>query len=103
MVNNPLHIEKKQWACSLLNSDLSHLFCSRWLWALPLWRLLLCFWVITVNPTFVTHYDPSDKDWVLVSLLAYLKTRVYVLLLLIICQESGNKLCVNAVHIQIFC
>jgi hypothetical protein len=35
-------------------SDVPRLFCSWWLWALPLQQLLLCFWVIIVNPNFVT-------------------------------------------------
>jgi hypothetical protein len=71
MANNPLHIEK--------TPDLPRLFCSWWLWALPLWRLLLCFWIITVNPTFVTRYDPRDthKSWVLVSLLSSLKIHLH--------------------------
>jgi hypothetical protein len=34
------------------------------------------FWLITVNPTLVTRYDPRDKSWVLISLLSYLKTRL---------------------------
>jgi hypothetical protein len=72
--------------------DLPRLFCSWWLWAIPLRRLLLCFWSITVNPTFATHCHPKEKSWVLVSLLSYTKTHVYALLLLIICRESGNKL-----------
>jgi hypothetical protein len=65
-VNNPLPVEKyNEHALYLLR-----LFCSWWLWALPLWRLLLCFWIMIVNPTFVTCYDPRDKSWVLVSLLS---------------------------------
>jgi hypothetical protein len=30
-------------------------------WILRLRGLLLCFWIITVNPTFVTRYDLRDK------------------------------------------
>jgi hypothetical protein len=30
-------------------------------------------------------------------------SRVYALLLLVICQESGNKFRGNAAHVQIFC
>jgi hypothetical protein len=26
------------------------------------------FWIITVNPTFITHYAPRDKGWDLVGL-----------------------------------
>jgi hypothetical protein len=29
-----------------------------------------CFWIITVNPSFITRYDPTDKSWVLVSFLS---------------------------------
>jgi hypothetical protein len=69
-VNNPLHVEKNSEHALCWTPDLLRLFCSWWLWALPLWRLSLCFWIITVNPTFITHYDPRDKSWVLVSLLS---------------------------------
>jgi hypothetical protein len=48
--------------------DLLCLFCCWWLWALPLWLLLFCFWIITINPTFVTCYDPRDESLVLVVL-----------------------------------
>jgi hypothetical protein len=70
MVNNPLHIEKKKKK-EHEHSELQtcHAFFALREWALPLRRLLLCFWIITVNPTFVTRYDPRDKSWVLVSLL----------------------------------
>jgi hypothetical protein len=61
-VNNPLHVEKNNKHALCWTLDLSRLFCSWGLWALPLWRLLLCFWIITVkvNPTFVTRYDPRS-------------------------------------------
>jgi hypothetical protein len=65
-VNNPLHIEKNNVYALCWTPDLPRLFCSWWLWALPLRQLLLCFWIITVNPTFVTCYYRRDKSWVLV-------------------------------------
>jgi hypothetical protein len=60
---------------------------------LPLRRLLLCFWIITINPTFVTHYDPRymSKSWVLVSLLSQLKTHVYTPLLLNTVKSRGTN------------
>jgi hypothetical protein len=74
-VKNPFHVKKnKQWSCSLFNSGPAapffFFFCSFWLCALPLQQLLICFWVITVIPTFVTRYDPRHKRWVLVDLLS---------------------------------
>jgi hypothetical protein len=71
-MNSPLHVENNSEYALCWTPDLPHLFCSWWLWALPLRRLLLCFWIITLNPTFVTRYDPRDtrKSWVPVSLLS---------------------------------
>jgi hypothetical protein len=40
---------------------------------------------------FIIHTDPRDKSWALVRLRSYFKTHVYVPLLLIICQESGEQ------------
>jgi hypothetical protein len=68
MVNNPLRVKKTMSIALCWTPHLLCLFCSWWLWALPLRRLLLCFWIITVNPTFVIRYDPRDRSWVLVSL-----------------------------------
>jgi hypothetical protein len=48
-VNSPLHVERNNEHAPCWTPDLLHLFCSWWLWALPLWRLLLCYWIITVN------------------------------------------------------
>jgi hypothetical protein len=61
------------------------------------------FSISGTNPTFVTRYDRRDKRWVLVSLFSQLKKHVYVPLLLIICQESWNKLRGNTAHVQVFC
>jgi hypothetical protein len=46
-VNDPLYIEK---TCRVF---------------FALGVLLHCLWIITVNSTFVTRYDPKDKSWVL--------------------------------------
>jgi hypothetical protein len=59
--------------------------------SLWMWWLLLCFWIITVNPTLIACYDLRDRNWVLVSLLSLLKTHVYVPLLLIICQRAREQ------------
>jgi hypothetical protein len=75
---------KKQWAFFCWTPNLPHLFCSWWVWALPLQWLLLCFCIITVNPTFVIRYDPRYENWVLGSRLSYLKTHIYAPLHLII-------------------
>jgi hypothetical protein len=75
MVNNSLHVEKNNQHALFWPPDLRHLFCCWWLWSLSLRRLLFCLWIITINPTFVTHYYPRDKSRVLVSLLSYLKTQ----------------------------
>jgi hypothetical protein len=50
-VNNPLHINKNKELALCWIPGLPHLFCSWWLWAPPLRWLLLCFWIITANPT----------------------------------------------------
>jgi hypothetical protein len=56
-----------------------------------------------LDPISVIRYDPRDQSWVLTSILSQLRTHVYATLLLIICQESGNKRCDNATQVQIFC
>jgi hypothetical protein len=48
---------EKQWEWSSLNSGRATPFLFWWLWAVPLWRLLLCFGIITVNPTFVDNEE----------------------------------------------
>jgi hypothetical protein len=63
-MNNPLNVEKNNKHALCWTPDQPRLFCLWWLWALPLRWFLLCFWIITVNPTFVTCYDPTDKSWV---------------------------------------
>jgi hypothetical protein len=60
-VNNSLHIEKNNEHALCWTSHLPRLFFSWWLWAIPLQQLLLCFWIITANPTFVTCYDLEVK------------------------------------------
>jgi hypothetical protein len=103
-VNNPLYIEKNNENSLCLTPDLLLLFCPWWLWDLPLRWLLLCFWIITVNPTSVTCYDPRDtsKIWVPVTF-SRSSRHVYALLHLIICEELGNKFRSIAAHVQIFC
>jgi hypothetical protein len=70
-VNNPLHIEKKK----TMNMLFFELWVCRASFALGdcgLFHYDDCcffFWIITVNPTFITRYDPRDKSWVLISLL----------------------------------
>jgi hypothetical protein len=50
MVNNPLHVGKKNNEHALCwTPDLLHLFCSLWLWTLPLRQLFFFFWIITVK------------------------------------------------------
>jgi hypothetical protein len=93
-MNNPLHVEKEQWACFLLNSAAAAPFlCSWWLWVLPMRRLFLCFWIINVKPNFVTRFVPRDtsKIWVLISLLSYFKIQVYAPLLLSFLQSLGRN------------
>jgi hypothetical protein len=92
-VNNPLRVKKNSEHALCWTPDLPRVFCSWLLWAHPLQQLLLCFWIvlITINPTSITCYDSTDKNSVLVSLHLCLKTHVYVPLLLIICQESGEQ------------
>lgn len=41
-------------------------------------QLSFCFWIITINPTFITHYDSRENSQILVSFLLQLKTRFHV-------------------------
>jgi hypothetical protein len=104
MVNNPHHVKKK-WACSLLNSRPAAPFLGLVIEGSSTATIVALFLDHNHKSNFVTRYDPRDtcKIWVLVSFLSYLKTHVYAPLLLIICEESGNKLHDNAAHVQIFC
>jgi hypothetical protein len=64
MVNNPLHIKKTMRMLSV------ELWTHRTFFALGDYGLFHCNdrCFVLVNPTFVSHYDPGDKSWVLISL-----------------------------------
>jgi hypothetical protein len=53
---------------------LTRFFRPRWIWRLPLRRLLLSLRVITINPCFITGYDTGDEVWVVSGLLSSLQT-----------------------------
>jgi hypothetical protein len=104
-MNTPLRIEKKKRACSLLNSGPAAPSLFLVIVSSSTATIVALFLDHNRKSNFVTPYDPRDmsKSWVLVSLLKYLKSHVYALLLLIICQKPRNKLRGNAEHVQIFC
>jgi hypothetical protein len=70
MVNNPLHAEKIMSVLFVELQTCCTFFSLCDCGTLPLLQFLICFWIITVNPTFVTRYDPRDKSWILISLLS---------------------------------
>jgi hypothetical protein len=66
---NKFIVSSEQWplpppqTMSMLFVELltSHSFFAHGNSRLLHWRqLLLCFWIITINPTFITCYDPRD-------------------------------------------
>jgi hypothetical protein len=80
-------MSKKKWACSLSNSGLAAPF---------LLLVIMGSSTVMIVTLFLDHnrksnFCPSDKSWVLISLLSQVKTHVYAPLLLIICQESREQ------------
>ena len=67
---------------------------------LPLRRLLLCFWVITVQPCFITSYDRGQEVRITSNCSLQLGAHLDQMVSLIIVQEMRNKLCCNSTHVQ---
>jgi len=63
-------------------ANLTRLFRPRWIWRLPLRRLLLSLRVITIHQCFITGYDNGDEVGV-------------------VARQSWHKSRRNAFHVQI--
>jgi len=80
-------------------ANLTRFFWPRWIWQLPLWRLLLSPWVITIHPCFIVGYDIGDEDGLLFEFPADRNAKG----LLVVAQHSWHKSRRNASHVQIVC
>lgn len=101
MTNNLFDIEKHNELDFCCIAKIDALFLILRSLPLSLWGLLLRFWIITINTTFVTCYDPRNETNILISFCMELKINVHTLFILIIYQEYWNKLCSNASHVKI--
>jgi len=67
---------------------------------LPLQRLLLCFWVIIVQPWFITSYDPGQEVRIMSTCFFGLGAHLSLMVSLVTIQETRNKLCCNSSYVQ---
>ena len=74
LVGNALDVGKNDQHGLDIAVNLTRFFWPRWIWRLPLWRLLLSLRVITINPCFITGYDIGDEVGVLACCLSSLQT-----------------------------
>ena len=63
-------------------------------------RLLLCFRVINIHPWFTTSYDPGQEVRITSNCFLQLGAHLNPMVLLVIVQETRNKLCCNSSHVQ---
>ena len=85
------------WHCC----ELEALFRSRWIWRLPLRRLLLISRVINLYPCIITVYDIGNEIGVVSGLLFEFAADSNAMGLLVVAQQSWHKYSRNASHIQI--
>ena len=84
----------------------SHLPCLvrlRWPRTFPLNRLSFGFWVVGLNPGFVTRNDIQKKAGVINSIFFKVQANVKSLLFFVDTQESGHELWCDTSHLQIVC
>jgi len=82
-------------------AKLTRFFRPRWIWRIPLRRLLLSLRVITIHLCFITGYDTGDEDWVVSGLSFQFPADRNANGLLVVAQLSWHKSRRNASHIQI--
>ena len=80
-------------------SDLLCILHSRWHWALPMWWLLFCLWIVVIKLTFTSGYGPREERRIVVRHVMKLMAHINIMLLLIKWQEVRDKLCSNKMQI----
>jgi len=100
LMHNSSNVQKKDQHCLDVAANLARFFQSRRRWRLPLRRLLLCFWVIIVQPCFITSYDPGQEVRIMSNCFLQLGAHLNPMVSLVIVQETRNKLCCNSSHVQ---
>jgi len=81
-------------------ANLTRFFRPRWIWRLPLWRVLLSLRVITIHPCFITGYGIGNEVGVGCGLFEFPADR-NAKSLLVVAQQSWHKSVRNASHVQI--
>jgi len=82
-------------------ADLKRFFRPRWIWRLPLQRLLLSLRVINMHPCFITGYDVGDEAGVVSGLLFEFPAHINAKGLLVVSQQSWHKSRRSASRVQI--
>jgi len=87
-------------------ANLTHFFWLRWIWQLPLRRLLLSLSFITIHPCFITGCDIGDEVGVVSGLLFEFLADRNAKGLLVVAQQSWHKSrrnakCVKRFHMTI--
>ena len=101
LVDNVLDVGKNDQHGLDIAANLTRFFRPRWIWRLPLRRLLLSLRVITIHPCFITGYDIGDKVGVVSGLLFEFPADRNAKGLLVVAQQSWHKSRRNASHVQI--
>jgi hypothetical protein len=81
--------------------NLTRFFRPRWIWQLPLRRLLLSLRAITIHPCFITGYDVGDEVGLVSGLLFEFSADINAMGFLVVAQHSWYKSRRNASHIKI--
>jgi hypothetical protein len=68
----------------------------------PLGRHLLCFWVIPVNPAFITSDYWGHEVWIILDSIMEVSVNWHVSVLLLCRQETAHKFRCHMSHLQIF-
>ena len=97
MVHNSSNAEKHDEHALGRTANLPRLLRSWESWALRLRRLLFSLRIIHTDPTLVPSDNPRHERWVIQGTLTKLLANCYMALFLF----GGQKLCSNAVHVQI--
>jgi hypothetical protein len=100
LVDNALDVGKNDQHGLDIAANLTRFFRPRWIWRLPLRRLLLSLRVITIHPCFITGYDIGDEVGVASGLFEFPADR-NTKSLLVVAQQSWQKYRRNASHVQI--
>jgi hypothetical protein len=67
LIDNPVNIKKADQHWLHVAFYLLRFIRPGWRWTLPLGRLLFCFRVVPINPTFITSYDLGKEVWVILT------------------------------------